>query len=54
MVDRPSGGAWVELREHTREWEGFSARFREIEENVERYTDGEAVSEHYLAVRDPQ
>lgn len=27
---------------------------RLIEENVERYTDGEALSEHYLAVRDPQ
>src|SRR5204862_1902727 len=40
MVDRPSGGAWVELREHTREWEGFSARFREIEENVERVVRG--------------
>src|SRR6195952_4342100 len=27
---------------------------RLIEENVEQYTDGDAVSEHYLAVRDPQ
>ena len=26
---------------------------RLIEENVEQYTDGDAVSEHYLAVRDP-
>src|SRR5262245_36926744 len=40
MVDLSSGGAGLELREHTREWEGFGARFREIEGNVERVVRG--------------
>jgi len=36
----PSGGVGLELREQTREWESFGARFREIEENVERVLRG--------------
>jgi len=40
MVDLPSGGVGVELREHTREWEAFGARFRDIEHNVERVVRG--------------
>jgi MoxR-like ATPase len=40
MVDLPTGGGGVELREHTRDWEGFGARFRDIEENVERVVRG--------------
>jgi MoxR-like ATPase len=40
MLDLPSGGVGVELREHTKEWEGFAARFRQIEENVERVVRG--------------
>ena len=30
----------MELREQTREWESFGARFRQIEENVERVLRG--------------
>jgi MoxR-like ATPase len=30
----------LELREQTREWESFGARFRQIEENVERVLRG--------------
>jgi len=40
MVDLSSGGAGLELREHTREWERFGARFKEIEGNVERVVRG--------------
>src|SRR5213596_834318 len=40
MDDLPSGGVGLELREHTREWESFGARFRQIEENVERVVRG--------------
>jgi len=36
----PSGGAGLELREQMREWESFAARFRQIEENVERVVRG--------------
>jgi MoxR-like ATPase len=36
----PSGGVGLELREQTREWESFGARFRQIEENVERVLRG--------------
>jgi MoxR-like ATPase len=36
----PSGGVGLELREQTREWESFGARFRLIEENVERVLRG--------------
>src|SRR3989454_6203464 len=36
----PSGGVGLELREQTREWESFGARFRQIEENVERVVRG--------------
>jgi MoxR-like ATPase len=40
MGDLPSGGVGLELREHTKEWESFAARFRQIEENVERVVRG--------------
>jgi MoxR-like ATPase len=40
MDDLLSGGMGLELREHTREWESFGARFRQIEENVERVVRG--------------
>ncbi len=35
-----SGGAGLELREHTRDWEAFGAQFRQIETNVERVLRG--------------
>jgi len=40
MSGLPSGGAGLELREQTREWESFGASFRQIEENVERVVRG--------------
>src|SRR5947209_6753893 len=36
----PSGGVGLELREQTREWESFGARFRLILRNVERVIQG--------------